>query len=223
MDYPEPKHLLDDEERAIVRVIRRRPAVASGFTLIELIVTITLLGILVALGLPTFTAWIRNSQVRTVAEALQNGLRTAQTEAVRRNQDVVMSFTNDANPQLNPNMVANGRNWSLQTVGSAFVGDGAAEFIKSGVLADVASGVTITISPLSTDGAICFNSSGRLATNTAPTGLPSTATCTGTAKTFNIAQTNADRPLRVTVAVGGQVRMCDPQRPALSSTSPDGC
>ena len=222
MDHPEPKWLLDDEEGATVPVIRRRPAVANGFTLIELIVTITLLGILVALGLPSFTAWIRNSQVRSVAEALQNGLRTAQTEAVRRNRQVVMSFTDDANPlDKNPNTVVGGKKWVLQTVASAFAADPEVTLIASGSLADVASGVAIS-GP--STGAICFNSSGRLVDNTNPTSSPSTAKCTATAATtFNITQTNADRPLQVTVAVGGQVRMCDPHRPALSSTSPDGC
>lgn len=194
--------------------------VAPGFTLIELVVTLTLLGILLMAGLPSFTAWVRNSQVRTVAEALQNGLRTAQAEAVRRNQQVVMSFTNDANPQLDPRTVIGGKNWSLQTVKSDFVRDGEVEFIRSGVLADVASGVSIS-GPAT--GAVCFSSNGRLVLNPRPTSAPSTAACEAAAVAFRIDQANADRPLQVNVALGGQVRMCDPNRPALSSTSPDGC
>ena len=190
--------------------------VASGFTLIELMVTITLLGILVSLSLPSFITWIRNAQVRTVSEALQTGVRTAQAEAVRRNRQVVMTFTNDANPILNPTAVANGNNWSIQTVASPFINNNVAEFVRSGVLTDVASGVSIFGAPK----AICFNANGRLM---APTGSAATANCIGTPATFQVAQTASDRPLTVTVAVGGQVRMCDPKRPALSSTSPDGC
>ena len=190
--------------------------VASGFTLIELMVTITLLGILISLSLPSFITWIHNSQVRTVAEALQAGLRTAQAEAVRRNRQVVMTFTNDANPTLNPTAVANGKNWSIQTVASPFINNNVAEFVRAGVLTDVASGVGITGAPK----AICFNANGRLM---APTGSAATADCVGTPAAFQVTQTASDRPLNVTVAVGGQVRMCDPNRPALSSTSPDGC
>lgn len=192
-----------------------------GFTLIELVVTITLLGILVALSLPTFTAWIRNSQVRTVAEALQNGVRTAQAEAVRRNRQVVLSFTNatPAPPTAAPWAVAaGGKNWWAQTV--AQFGE-TAEFARAGSLADVASGVGITATPAAT--AICFNSNGRLVANAAP-GVPG-ASCDAPVALlrFDISQTSADRPLRVTVAAGGQVRICDPNRPTLSSTSPDGC
>ena len=192
-----------------------RPA-TLGFTLIELMVTITLLGILISLSLPSFTTWIRNSQVRTVSEALQTGLRTAQAESVRRNRQVVMSFTNDANPTLNPTTVANGKNWSIQTVASPFINNNVTEFVRAGVLTDVASGVSITGAPK----AICFNADGRLM---APTGSAATADCAGTPAAFQVLHPASDRTLNVTVAVGGQVRMCDPKRPALSTTSPDGC
>ena len=193
-----------------------RAAAARGFTLIELMVTITLLGILISLSLPSFTTWIRNSQVRTVSEALQTGLRTAQAESVRRNRQVVMSFTNDANPTLNPTTVANGKNWSIQTVASPFINNNVTEFVRAGVLTDVASGVSITGAPK----AICFNADGRLM---APTGSAATADCVGTPAAFQVLHPASDRKLNVTVAVGGQVRMCDPQRPALSTASPDGC
>lgn len=187
---------------------------AGGFTILELMVTITLLGILFGLGLPSFTAWIRNSQIRTVSEALQNGIRTAQAEAVRRNRQVVMSFTN-ATPALNATAVANGKNWSLQTVPS--LGDTVGEYLQGGALADIASAVAITGGTT----AICFNANGRLTTNTSP-GAPG-ASCSAAITTFNVTQPNADRNLRVIVQVGGQLRMCDPNRPTLSSTSPDGC
>jgi type IV fimbrial biogenesis protein FimT len=224
MGNTEPQHLLDGEEGTSVLNVpsRRSSAVSSagnlprrmqngarGFTLIELIVTITLLGILVALSLPSFTAWIRNGQVRTVAEALQNGIRTAEAEAVRRNRQVTLTFTNSA-PGLDVVGAAGGKNWSLQTV--AGFGEAANEFITGGQISDVASGVTITASPAYS--VICFNSNGRLVTNTGPG-------CTAAAMTFDVAQTNADRNLRVLVQVGGQLRMCDPKR--AIATSPDGC
>ena len=191
---------------------------ARGFTIIELVIAIALVGVMLKLGLPSFTAWISNAKVRTVTDALQNGIRLAQTEALRRNRTVVMSLTN-ATPAINATPSVNGKFWSLQTV--AKLGDTAGEYIQGGALTDVASGVTIT----GQAAAICFNSNGRLVT------LPSSATGVGTAcivddtKTFydvNVAGA-ADRPLRVTVGLAGQVRLCDPNRPARSDTSPDGC
>lgn len=204
------------------RAFRCEPA-ERGFTLIELLVTITLIGLLLALGIPSFTAWIRNSQVRTVAEALQTGVRTAQAEAVRRNRQVVMSFTN-ATPAPAASapwpVVANGRNWWLQTVPQ--FGE-SADFIRSGALADIASGVTIAgTPPVGGFTAICFNSSGRLVTNSSTTGVPG-ASCAAAVSTFDVTQPNADRSLRVIVQIGGQLRICDPKRPLLSDASPDGC
>ena len=187
-----------------------------GFTLIELVVTIALLAILIGLAVPAFGEWIRNTRVRTASDALQNGLRTAQSEALRRNRQVVFFLTN-AQPAAGINAAANGRNWSLQTV--ARFDDTEAEFIQGGALADMASGVTIT-GPT----ALCFNSNGRLVTNASdsgPTGTGVTnATCDAADANFNLDLTDA-RALSVRVTLGGQVRMCDPTRSI--ATSPDGC
>lgn len=200
---------------------RPQAAAVRGFTLIELVVALVLVGLLFALGLPSFTTWIRNSQVRSVAEALQDGVRIAQTEAVRRNQAVMLAFTNDANPGKNPATAADGRNWVAQTVTSDFVDDGATELIRSGVLSDVALGVTIASTPAAN--AICFNANGRLVANAAPAAAPSTAACAATRAVFDVSHPGSDRALRIIVALGGQVRMCDPKRGVLSATIPDGC
>ncbi len=201
--------------------VTTRPHAARGFTLIEMMVAISLLGILFMLAAPAFTSWIRNSQVRTVAEALQGGLRVAQAEALRRNRQVVMSFTNSV-PTSGTTAVVGGKNWALQTV-SQF-GD-AAEYITGGSLTGSAAGVSVTNGQTAT--AVCFNSAGRVVTNTSGTGV-SGASCTAPSPTlnFDIVQTPAktdDRPLRVVLQLGGQLRMCDPARPTLSPTSPDGC
>ena len=193
-----------------------------GFTLIELMVTITLIAILIMLAVPSFSTWIHNTQVRTIAESLQNGIRLAQSEALRRNQQVVMSFTNDTNPSLNPAAVVGGKNWSVQTVPSPYINNNVAEPLGGGILAGVASGVSIS-GPAA---AICFNANGRLLTS--PNAATATATATENcvaagALTFNVSQANSDRPLNVVVQLGGQVRMCDPHLPTLSSTSPQGC
>jgi type IV fimbrial biogenesis protein FimT len=188
--------------------------------LIELMFTLTLLAILLTLGLPSLAMWVKNSQVRTVTEALQNGLRTAQAEALRRNRTVVLSFTNGT-PSANATAVAGGKNWSLQSLPQT--GETTGEYIQGGQLTDIASSVAITAIPTSTS-AVCFNSNGRLIANSGagcalPTGGSSTYQ-------FDIAQATDDpslRSLRVLLQVGGQMRTCDPKRPVLSAATPDGC
>jgi type IV fimbrial biogenesis protein FimT len=191
----------------------RKPARAlGGFTLVELMVAITLLSILVVLGAPSLTAWIRNTQVRTVAEALQTGMRLAQSEAVRRNRQVVFSLTN-AQPGPASAPAADGVNWAVHTV--PLIAGETGEFVQGGALGDVAAGVLINGPAV-----LCFNSAGRQINNPAPLGAG--AECTASALvTYDLGVSGADRPLRVTVSLGGQLRMCDPSRNL--ATYPDGC
>lgn len=195
---------------------------AAGFTLIELIVTIAIMAMLAALAAPPMMSWIRNNKIRTTADSLQNGLRMAQSEATRRSRQVVFSLTENKPVDNTYSAAADGSNWAISTV-TALTGE-SREFIEAGVLTDVASNVRIE-----GPAAICFNAIGRLVANNAPgvTGADC-ALPTGTPAihtydiTFTDLQSGVDRPLRVTVALGGQVRMCDPAK-TLSDAAPDGC
>lgn len=199
-------------------LMRPVAARAAGFTLIELMVTITLMAVLAALAFPAMTTWIRNAKVRTVSDALQNGLRLAQSEALRRSRQTVFALTDSSAPQTSLTAVLNGRNWAVNAV--PLLAGETAVFIEAGVLSSVGTDVQIT-----GPAAICFNSVGRLVANTG-TGVTG-ATCslpssTPAVQTYDITLTGADRPLRVVVALGGQVHMCDPAK-TLSSSNPDGC
>jgi type IV fimbrial biogenesis protein FimT len=61
--------------------------------MIEMMVTILIFSILMTLGVPAMRAWVSNVKVRSVADALQNGVRLAQTESLRRSRQVVFSLT----------------------------------------------------------------------------------------------------------------------------------
>jgi type IV fimbrial biogenesis protein FimT len=198
---------------------------ASGFTMIEMAVTMTIFAILVALGVPSMTTWIRNNKVRTVTDALQNGLRLAQAESLRRSRQVVFALTNSTTPNAIPLPAAvNGTSWAIWTVPS-MTGE-QPQFVQSGVLSNVNAAVTIT----TTAAAVCFNSMGRLVTN----GNANVAAITGGADTcvqptgtpavqiFNITTPGADRPLQVNLSLGGQVHMCVPNVP-ISDAHPEGC
>jgi len=199
--------------------LQRPRAIARGVTLIELMVTLVVFGLLLGLAMPVFTTWIRNSQIRAVAEGLQNGLRVAQAESLRRNRTVVFSLTN-AQPGLNATAVANGRNWAVQYVPIAMDTPVAPDpFIQGGTLGEAST--TVTVSSGGVTG-VCFNSAGRIIAGTAATTSVPGAVCNAGQAIFIVTQpSGADiRPLRVTVDIGGRVRMCDPNRP---STAPDGC
>lgn len=195
----------------------RRAVPPGGFTLIELAVTLVVMAVLMALAMPSVFAWIANTRVRTVSDTLQNGLRQAQAEAVRRSRTAVFSLTNDTAPKTSLTAVANGGNWSINFIASSTLDTaGVATFVEAGVLTNAGTGVSIA-----GPAAICFNPLGRLVASSS-TGITG-ATCSLTSTpVYNITMSSADRPLRVVVSLGGQVHLCDPAK-TLSSNMPDGC
>jgi type IV fimbrial biogenesis protein FimT len=203
---------------------------ASGFTMIEMAVTMTVFAILVALGVPTMSTWIKNNKVRAVSDALQNGLRLAQAESLRRSRQVVFALTNTTTPGAVPlPAVANGTSWAIWTLPS-MVGE-PRTFIQSGVLSNASANVNVNSNGVAT---VCFNSMGHLVNNagadvTAITGgaacaQPTVGIPAGTPPVYaiDISMLGSDRPLQVKLSLGGQVHMCDPGV-ALSLTHPEGC
>jgi len=191
---------------------------AQGFTLVEMLVALTIFGLLLATSAPAFSTWVKNARIRTAAQQLQDGIRLAHAEASRRSRQTVFSLTNDV-PGLNSAAVANGSNWAVHTV--PLLGSETREFIQGARIADQTAGVTIT-----GPAALCFNSAGRRQVTNATPGV-SGADCTTNAATAQLAYNvtssgTGTRQLRVTVALGGQVRICDADR-TLSATAPDGC
>lgn len=66
----------------------------KGLSLIELLVALTVLGILIHLSAPSFRELIEAQRRHIYAEQLVSGLRNARTEAILRNQDVVIHALN---------------------------------------------------------------------------------------------------------------------------------
>jgi type IV fimbrial biogenesis protein FimT len=69
------------------------PKQTSGFTLLELIVAISIAGILMALAIPSFSDMIRNNRLTTYTNELVTALNVARSEAVKRGQQVVVRKT----------------------------------------------------------------------------------------------------------------------------------
>ena len=69
----------------------RTRSLVRGFTMLELMVAVTLAAMLLLAGLPSFTTFLRNAEIRSTAESISNGLRLARSEATRLNRPV--SFT----------------------------------------------------------------------------------------------------------------------------------
>lgn len=68
---------------------------SAGFTLVELVVTIAVVGILAAIATPSFSAMIANSKAKGIATDLYFDLAKTRSEAVKRNMDVTLSPSDD--------------------------------------------------------------------------------------------------------------------------------
>lgn len=189
-----------------------------GFTLVELMVSVTVLALLMAAAAPPMARWAANAKLRAVAEDLQSGLRLAQTEAVRSNRQAVFVLTN-ADPAIGATPVANGASWYARLL-TLLADDTASDayYLRGSTLAKQQA------TAIEGPAVLCFNSIGRPVTN-ASTGLGSncTAPTSATSPTwYKLTSARADRRLWIAVGLGGQVRMCDPDK-TLSTTAPDGC
>ena len=63
---------------------------AAGFTLVELMVTIVVLAILLAIGIPSFASLIASNRLTSATNELIASLQAARTEALRRNARVTV-------------------------------------------------------------------------------------------------------------------------------------
>lgn len=63
---------------------------SRGFTLTELMITVTILAILLGIGVPSFLEFIRNSRVSTQTNEFASALNLARSEALKRGQPVTI-------------------------------------------------------------------------------------------------------------------------------------
>lgn len=197
-----------------------------GFTLVELVVTIAVLAMILAVAAPNVASWMGNARIRNVADTLQNGIQIARGEAVRRNQNVSFWLVAPSNPSVLSN------DCTLSSVSGSWV------VSVNSPVGHCADAPSTTSSPMIVTGRPVGDVGGRVSV----TAVQSDGTTAGTAVTFNgfgridatantpIAQidvtgTNTStnyRKLRIAITPAGLVRMCDPDT-SVAATDPRKC
>lgn len=155
-------------------------------------IAIAILALSVALGVPSYRTWIQNTQIRNAAESIQNGLQRARAEAVKRNTNV--AFTLGVNSSWTINVVTGGEEIEARSSNEG----------SKNVIVAVAPALATTIT---------FSNLGTV--------VPAADTLTQVDLDSSVLDPADSRDLRVTVGLGGIVRMCDPNLPAGSS--PKAC
>jgi len=192
----------------MLNLTRRRQ---RGATLLELMITVAIVGIVSAIGVPQMGQWIRNSSVNSAAEILQNGLRQAEAEAIRRNLRVEFMLTNEvpaASSIKTLNATMNGKNWAIRALdGLTPLADQNAAYVNGFLLKEVSPDLTVE-GPAS----VLFSGSGRV--------LDNKGVAVASHQVYRISRTSADKALCVFVTPGGGVKLCNP---ALASGEPFAC
>lgn len=67
----------------------------DGFTIIELMITVTVAAVLAAIAFPSFDYALANSRVRTATSDLHMSLLFSRSEAIKRNNNVTMEKNTD--------------------------------------------------------------------------------------------------------------------------------
>ncbi|MCA2708275.1 MAG: prepilin-type N-terminal cleavage/methylation domain-containing protein [Microcystis sp. M015S2] len=66
----------------------------QGFTLLEILVALAIMGILAALTLPNLLAWLNSNKVKEATDSIQLALEDAQRQAIRLGRNCTINFTN---------------------------------------------------------------------------------------------------------------------------------
>jgi type IV fimbrial biogenesis protein FimT len=194
-------------------------AVERGFSLIELMIGLSIVAILMVLGLPSISQWLANSQIRTASETTLNGLQLARAEAVRRNVSVRFQLTTTLDNTCA--LSTAGKNWvvSLEdaTTKCGIAPDDAVSPKTIQVKSSQEGATNVTVAADAS--ALVFNSLGR------PLGAGNMTVIDFSNATGGACQ-HAGAPgpmrcLRIIITPGGRIKMCDPK--VIDATDPRIC
>lgn len=82
----------------------------KGFTLLELMLVITVAAVILGLGIPNMTQFVRNNRMTSAANDMLAAIHTARTEAVKRRTNISMCFS-DNPTAATPTCTNAGRGW----------------------------------------------------------------------------------------------------------------
>ncbi len=180
-----------------------------GFSLIEMVIVVVIMGVLLGLGLSSYRVYMANQRIVAGAEVFMSGLQMARAEAVKLNQRVEFILTDVAPTPASVDTTSTsttGRNWIVRALAA-----GGNAFIEGKSGAEGGGSATGSGSPITLTGsvaAVTFDGFGM------PVGLaavatfdfsnPSAGNCAGATPPGPI------RCLQVRLSRGGQARLCDP-------------
>jgi type IV fimbrial biogenesis protein FimT len=191
---------------------------AAGFSLIELMVTVTVLGALLLAVTPLVRDWMFDTEIRNAAESISTGLAKARAEAVRRNEPVLFSLVSSgSHPGVLDNgcrVVSDSASWVVSLddpagrCGDPLGNPSGPRLLARHARGDGAAGVAVEVRDATCSTAVgraqvLFNGVGRAQTTPS---IPAPLRCV----VVRHPASATARTLHVMLGAGGSVRTCDP-------------
>lgn len=187
-----------------------------GFAMVEVMITVGIIGILLALGAPSYVTWTNNVQIRTASDGVLNGLQLARSESVKRNAHVRFTLTGGADGLTSWGVgCVNVTAACPATIQARNAREGSPSARLGAAPAVGAIGTPLDAGDGMPGSGVTFDAMGRVPL--ANVGVD--------AVRIDIRNPSIDaeneRRLVILIAPGGAIRMCDPQLPL--ATNPQGC
>lgn len=164
--------------------------------MVEVIVTLAIMGFAFMVAMPNFNAWIYNTKIRTAAESISYGLMLARTEAISRNAAV--RFTLES---------ATSSGWTIAV-------DSDDTVIQQRYAAEGTNGVTLVTTPSGAT-SVTYTAVGWPRANT-----DGSSTLSQVQVDSSKLSAADSRELNIVLNTGGGSRLCDPQ---VSGNDPRAC
>jgi type IV fimbrial biogenesis protein FimT len=181
-----------------------------GFTLIELLLVIAVIGILLMVGLPSYSIWMQNLRIRGATESVQGGLQIARATAIARNTQAILVFRPASLSYFVytvPNAGLTPADWQ-----DPDATPGAVDMVRRHNQADDAN-TTVAMTPAN-GYMVTFSALGAIVANP-----DASAQVTQIDIPPPPVTNTAIRPLRIVINPGGSTRSCDPS-PTLAVDDP---
>jgi len=177
----------------------------SGFSIIEIMISVLIVGILVVVAIPSYKNWIQNAQIRTAGESMVNALQTARNEAIRRNSCVQAKLVNVPKTSWDVRLCKDAEDASVPPLSERSHEEGS-------------QNASVEVLPVDAN-MISFNALGRVVE-------PNPSNGSAVLTEINIRNTTMgaaeERKLRIEIPPGGGARMCDPNK-AVAAADPRHC
>jgi len=176
---------------------------AAGFSIIELMIVVALIGVVLMLGVPSIAEFLQSQQIRVASDAVLNGLQVARAEAIRRNLSVEVAISVPETGWVVSESV------SRTVIQRREHQEGSR---NANVMTNPGGATTVTFTPL---GGVTGNEDGSFPVTQFDIDNPAGGACA--------LASGPMRCLRILVTGGGSLRMCDPKLPVTTPPDPRAC